>query len=213
MKTLWIIGAGAHACVIGESALLLDYKPIYIRSSDDVEKEGGDFVSEEEFLKQNSFPHSQLKLICGIGSIKSLLPRLSVMEKYQHLADCFVSIVHPSVVLSPEVRLGKGVFIAAGAVISRKVNLGDHCIVNTGAIIDHDSILARHCHVATGATLAGGVHCQEHVHIGCGAVVLQGLSIAQGTVLGAGTVCIKSIDAPNLVWVGNPARCVNGSRI
>jgi sugar O-acyltransferase (sialic acid O-acetyltransferase NeuD family) len=206
MKKLWIIGSGAHAHVIGECAVLLNYKPIYIRSSNETDMNEDEYISEDEFLSQNKTFHPELKIICGVGSVKNLLSRVSVMDKYKHLADCFVSIIHPSAVIALEVLVGKGVFIAAGAVVSRKVSLGDHCIVNTGAVIDHDSTLATHCHVATGATLAGGVQCQENVHIGCGAIVIQGIQIARDTVLGAGTVCIRNIDSPGLTWVGNPAR-------
>ena len=51
------------------------------------------------------------------------------------------------------------------------------------------------------------LYIDDDVYIGAKAMILNGCSrIARGCVVGAGSILTKSIDEPNQIWAGNPAR-------
>ena len=51
------------------------------------------------------------------------------------------TIVHPSAVICPDVRIGVGTVVFAGAVVQTGSQIGDNVVVNTCASIDHDHLV------------------------------------------------------------------------
>jgi sugar O-acyltransferase (sialic acid O-acetyltransferase NeuD family) len=119
----------------------------------------------------------------------------------------FVSLIHPSAVVSPRATIESGCVIGAGTVVSTNTVLRQQVIVNRGCLIGHDNDIGAFTTLGPGANVAGGVTIQEDAYIGVGAVVRDHLSIGRGAVVGAGSVVVKSVDAGALV-TGVPARVV-----
>jgi sugar O-acyltransferase (sialic acid O-acetyltransferase NeuD family) len=117
----------------------------------------------------------------------------------------FASVIHPSAIIDPTVRLGAGSVVFAGAVIQPDTVLGAHAIVNTAASIDHDCVLGEAIHVAPGTRLAGNVTLGDEVFLGIGVVVIPGISIGARTTVGAGAAVVHDLPA-GVVAVGVPAR-------
>ena len=113
--------------------------------------------------------------------------------------------VHPSAVVSPTARLGRGVVVMAGAVVNAQAEIGEFAIVNTRASVDHDCVLGPGVHVAPGATLAGNVTLEEGVFIGAGAAVVPGARVGAYTVVGAGAAVVRDL-AAGVTATGVPAR-------
>lgn len=122
-----------------------------------------------------------------------------------------LSIAHPLACVSPDARLGAGVFVAAFGVVAPAVQVGCSVIVNHGAIVDHDCWIGDFCHIAPNATLGGGVRVGQGAMVGAGAVVLPGLSIGEGAVIGGGAVVTRNVPAGG-IWAGVPARQLNRSQ-
>lgn len=200
---LYIIGNGGHAKVISEAAGLLGFEVRYIVQNPVNDRE----ISEDLIFDASSFlAADDAYLICGVGSVGPTSKRQNALNRYVRYAHKFVSIVHPSAYISPSAQLGKGVFVAMGALIGTCAKVAEHAIVNSGSIIDHDSSLLTGTHLAPGSVLSGGVSVGEWVHIGCGARIIQGITIADQVVIGAGATVIKNIEQPSTTWVGTPAR-------
>lgn len=117
----------------------------------------------------------------------------------------WVNAIHPSAVVSPWAKLGRGVVIAAGAVVNPDAEVGDFAIVNTGATVDHDCCIGPFAQVAPGVHLAGRVMVGEGAMIGTGAAVVPGCTIGAWAVIGAGAVVTKNIPA-GVTAKGVPAR-------
>lgn len=119
--------------------------------------------------------------------------------------ELFATAVHPSAIVSPSARIGKGTVVMAGAVIQPGAVIGSHCIVNTCAVVEHDCVIGDYSAVSPGAVLCGGVRVGEGVCIGAGATVIQCLEIGEWTMVGAGSVVVRNLPAFVKAY-GNPCR-------
>lgn len=151
---------------------------------------------------------SQVQLVNGVGSTGSSARRKNVYDRFIHEGYSFVTVIHPSAIVAPEVQIEDGVQIMAGAVLQSGTSVGSNTIVNTGAIIDHDCVVGAHAHIAPGAVLSGGVRVDSGTHVGAGACVIQGVSIGADSVVGAGAVVISNVP-PGVTTVGVPARTID----
>lgn len=184
----------AHPYVVLDPNSLLWGKEVY-----GVPIRGGEDLIQE--LKREGVTH----FIPAVGGVQDNAPRRKTFEWGigQHLMPLI--LLHPSVIISPQVKIGEGSVAFAGAIINPGVVIGKNCIINTGSIIDHDCIIEDHAHIAPGAVLSGGVHVEKSVHIGTGATIRHSIHIGEGAVVGAGSVVIKDV-LPNSVVKGVPAK-------
>ena len=124
------------------------------------------------------------------------------------IAANFISLIHPSAIVSKYATIGKGSVVMASAVINAGATIGKHCIVNTAAIIEHDCILEDFVHISPNTTITGSVTIGEGTHIGAGAIVLPNIKIGNWATVGAAAVVLKKVPKFATV-VGNPARILN----
>lgn len=202
-----VLGAGGHAKVLID-ALQAHSIPIRGILDNDPGKQSGDILGVPVLgtdEKLSAWQPHEVVLVNALGSIKSPQPRASLFESLHAQGYSFLSVVHPSAMVSPHAHLGEGVQIMAGAVVQAGARLGNDCLVNTGALIDHDCIIGDHTHVAPGAIFSGDVIVGSHAHIGAGATVIQGVHIGNRCLVAAGAVVIH--DVPDGIRVaGVPAR-------
>lgn len=147
----------------------------------------------------------------GIGSVRSNALRPRLFQMLRELDFEVVNAIHPKAVLSPDVKLGMGVTIMAGAILNPGTIIGDNVIANTGALIDHDCVIGDHTHIAPGVCLSGGVQIGENCHIGIAACVLQGIAVGDHATVGAGAVVVNNIESQTTV-AGVPAKLLRTTR-
>ena len=105
----------------------------------------------------------------------------------------FVSVRHPSAVVSRDVALLEGSQVMAGAVVQCGARIGRNAVVNTRASVDHDCIVHDHAFLAPGAVLCGQVTIGEGAFVGAGAIVLPGVTVGSGAVVDAGEVVTRDV--------------------
>jgi sugar O-acyltransferase (sialic acid O-acetyltransferase NeuD family) len=147
---------------------------------------------------------AQVRLVNGVGSAGSTKSRQTVYERFGAMEYIFQTVIHPSAVIAPEVHMGQGVQIMAGAIVQPGSWLGENVIINTGARVDHDCTIEAHAHIAPGVTLSGNVYVGSGAHIGAGSTVIQGIKVAPGAIVGAGAVVVRDVPA-GVTVVGVPA--------
>lgn len=150
----------------------------------------------------------------GVNRIrKMIVERLKLRAESTEQRDLeFATAIHPSAVVSPSAKIGKGTVVMAGAVINADAVIGEHCIVNTGATIDHDVVLEDYVHVAPGVNISGATHVGEGTWIGVGSCVIQCLNIGKWSYIGAGSAVVK--DVSNYVMAyGNPCRVIKQNEV
>jgi sugar O-acyltransferase (sialic acid O-acetyltransferase NeuD family) len=204
---LIVIGAGGHGRVLASALLQTGRRMIGYLDAD--QRLWGrrlfemDVIGNDERLAE--FSPDSVRLVNGVGS--TLLPqqRRRIFEEFKAKGYTFETVVHPQACVSPNVELGEGVQVMAGAVVQVGTRLDSNVIINTGAIIDHDCVIGSHTHVAPGAVLSGGVTIGASCHIGVGAVMMQGVDLGECSLLGAGAVMTHSYTS-HARLVGVPAK-------
>lgn len=140
--------------------------------------------------------------VCGIGSVPA---KRNICEPLLKRGAQFLTVVHPSVIVGDNVRLGKGVVLCPGVVLTCDIRLGDMVMVNCQSSAGHDvsigawSTVSGHCDLTGQTTLGAGAF------LGSGARVIPGKTIGDDAVVGAGSVVIRSVAAGQKVF-GVPAR-------
>lgn len=146
-----------------------------------------------------------------VVAIGDPIRRRAIATRY--LAEGFpaATLVHPSVLMAEDVRLGQGCVLCAGAVLTTNIQLGDFVSVNLNATVGHDSVLGAYTTVHPGANLSGDVQVGEGCDLGSGSVILPGKRLGDQVVLGAGAVVTKDLQGGR-TYIGVPARPAGPAR-
>jgi sugar O-acyltransferase (sialic acid O-acetyltransferase NeuD family) len=123
-----------------------------------------------------------------------------------------VVAIHPRAVVAPGVRIGAGVWMAAGAIVNPGATLGDGVVVNTGATVDHDCVIGDYANISPGCHLSGRTTIGRYAFLGTGVVTLPDAIVQDEATVGAGAVVLKVVPAGCTV-VGVPAREVRRSGV
>jgi sugar O-acyltransferase (sialic acid O-acetyltransferase NeuD family) len=193
-KPVIIVGAGGHAKVLVDVLRLMG-KSIF--GVVDPEKEKGykwmgvNVLGDDNAIFE--YKYKDVDLVNGIGKIPSSDLRSILDNKFISKGYSFITVIHPTAIISKDSNIGDGVQIMAGCIIQPGVTIGDSSIINTGATIDHDCVINTGVHVAPGAILCGNVSVGSQTFIGANSVVIQGIEIGRGCVVGAGSVIHENI--------------------
>ncbi len=205
-ESILIFGSGGHGKVILD-ILLASKKKVKGFIDDDKNKLGMTvlgfkILGDSAFLASNKV--EPFSIVLGIGNNAV---RAKVFEKLSKLGFAIVSAIHPLAIVSPDVKIGKGVVIMPGAVVNAGTVIEDGVVVNTACSVDHDCHLGRFCQIWPGAHLAGKVEVGEYSYIGTGASVIQNLKIGNSCLIGAGAAVVNDLPS-NVVAVGVPAKII-----
>lgn len=138
--------------------------------------------------------------VIGIGNNAI---RRRIAEKYPNLR--YYTAIHPTAVISENVKIGKGTVVMANSVINIGAQIGNHCIINTSSVVEHDNLLEDYVHISPGGVLCGNVMVGKSTHIGANATVRNNIFICNNVVIGCGGTVVKNIEKVG-TYVGIPAK-------
>ncbi|MBN1382391.1 MAG: NeuD/PglB/VioB family sugar acetyltransferase [Deltaproteobacteria bacterium] len=210
MEPLIIIGAGPQGRII----------PDIVAARHDLELWGFvDVADEKRFLMADAVRFPIYGPDIFPDGLKNRFPDAFILITHDSQRRSFLisqateaklplaNVIHPSAIISPQCRLGRGILIAPHVIIGPGAAISDHCIINSAATVDHDSILAENVILAPGVHLAGHVKVDTGANIGIGVSCIPGVKIGANSLVGAGSVVTKEIPA-NAVAVGVPAKVI-----
>lgn len=171
MSQLTILGAGDHAreilgCLRMEG-FSHPYDSVLLVDRDDSEKVGTTIDGARVIAESDALQSSAGHYICGMGTT---LGRKAVLDRFDDGSRDFANILHPSVIVCPDVVMGRGVYVGAGAVLNLACNLQDHCSINSMVCVGHDSVVGPMAMVSPGCTMAGRTTVGEGAFLGTGVV-------------------------------------------
>lgn len=143
------------------------------------------------------------RAVCAIGTTR----RRGFVEQAAELGFGFVTLVHPSAVVSPSASLGTGTIVGAGVVVAAHTRVGAHVILNRGTLVGHHTTIGDYATLSPGANVAGRVAIGEQTYVGMGATILDHRSVGRDALVGAGALVTRDVGDRTHVQ-GVPARIV-----
>lgn len=201
-----ILGSGGHAKVLVD---ILRELTIPILGYTDIPLHVSRLHSSITYLGDddqiNSYDANEVILVNGLGAAGLPLARKRIYDQFAAAGYTYMTVIHPSAIISSTAVIKQGVQIMAGVVIQTGSIIGDNAIINTNSTIDHDSVIHSHTHIAPGATICGDVKIGTSSFIGAGATIIQGIKIGNASVVGAGSVVVGTV-SDGCVAYGVPAK-------
>ena len=151
----------------------------------------------------------EVELVLGVG-----LPRTKrrLVAHLAHLGMRWATVVHPSATLGPNVALGEGSYVGAGAVLTVSVRVGRFATINTHCQVAHDAVLGDFATLHPDVHVAGGTSIGDGCELGTGAIVIPGIAIGDWAVLGAACTAVRSLPGGH-TYIGVPARVSPRERV
>ncbi len=205
-----ILGAGGHAWVVadilfrmqeaGEGVVPVGYL------DDNPLLAGQNFLGLPVLGDLSSLPdQAHDAVVIAIGHNQT---RQRLFSALQERGEPFVVARHPKSVVAPDVRIGTGTMICAGAIVNPGSVVGANVILNTGCTVDHHNLIGDHVHIAPGVHLGGEVAIGEGTLVGIGSTMIPQHTIGAWSVVGAGSLVSKNIPDRSTA-VGVPARVIH----
>ncbi|MCY7751295.1 acetyltransferase [Bacillus inaquosorum] len=208
MRNVAIVGDGGHGKVIRE---LINARPD-TRLTAVLDDKFRSFEAGKEWCTgppeaisevRRLVPDVLFLIAIGNNSVRKQLAERLGLKK-----EDFITLIHPTAIVSKSAVIGEGTVIMAGAIIQADARIGAHCIINTGAVAEHDNQISDYVHLSPRVTLSGAVVVQEGAHVGIGASVIPQLTIGAWSTVGAGSAVIRSIP-DRVTAAGAPARIIS----
>lgn len=211
MEKFIIVGCGQHANVVLYNMKCQGKYEVLGFFDSNPNKIGKDYYGyrvlecyKEHDLNDLIYKYKTNKFFIGFGDMKY---RKLVYEEFVKSGWEAVNIYHPSAIISPMAKIGRGVLIEAGCLITPNPIIGNNVVVNTGSQVNHDNIIEDHVYMASGVILSGSVVIKENTLIDDGVIIALGKTVGKNCIIGAGSVVTKNIENNSIAY-GNPAKIV-----
>ncbi|NDV27149.1 acetyltransferase [Desulfovibrio sp. JC010] len=203
MKKIIIMGAGGHGQVVADALLQMEKATPVAFVDESRELHGKELMGipvPGGNAEINKIEHDGIVIALGNNEL-----RRRIFSELKQAGENLFTVIHPRAIIAPDVTIGDGCMILAGAVINTQAEIKDNTIINTNSTIEHHNVIGPHAHIAPGATLGGEVTVEEEAMVGIGATVLPRTVIGSQAVLGGGSTAIKDLPDGSTA-AGVPAR-------
>ena len=189
-KKLAIIGDGGHGKVVGEIALLNQYKTIdfYDDKKNEIKEYPFKIIGNINQLKNNIKYYDDF--FVAIGDNKTRCDQILWLKKEK---NNIINLIHPKTIISQFSSIGLGSCVMANAVINPGTVIQDGVIINTSASIDHDCLIKAYAHISPNCSLSGNVCIGKFSHLGTGSSIHPGIHIGDNVRIGVGSKIYKDI--------------------
>lgn len=144
------------------------------------------------------------RVICAIGNPKDKLQYCDVLATKGVL---FLSLVHPTALVSPHALLGDGCIVATDSMIGPGAKLGAYATILGSSIVGSDSSIGEGTTISAFSSVGEGAILGNGVFLGSHAMVMPGTKVGDYARIGARTVVSGTV-APRATFFGIPARMI-----
>jgi sugar O-acyltransferase (sialic acid O-acetyltransferase NeuD family) len=147
-------------------------------------------------------PEKNDLFIVAVGEPKS---KETIIKRLNEKGVNYYNLIHPTVIISSNVRLGKGCIICPNVTISCDAEIGDFVALNVYSSVGHDAKIGDY------STICGHVDITGHCVVGKGVFMGTHSALIPKTVVGdyanisAGTIGIRKVKAHSTI-LGVPGK-------
>jgi sugar O-acyltransferase (sialic acid O-acetyltransferase NeuD family) len=204
-KKICIVGIGGFGrevlcCIIDIlRGTQYDYlKCICFMTTDKIVNE---FIMQLPVLSIVNFNNEEYVYIISVGNPKI---RKKVVESFPTDTK-YITIIHPSVVMSEWVEIGEGSIVTANVILTCNIKIGKHAHLNLHTTIGHDCIIGDYFTTAPAVNISGICMFGNCVYFGTNVSVKQGITIVDDVIIGMGGVVVKDIEECG-TYIGMPVK-------
>jgi sugar O-acyltransferase (sialic acid O-acetyltransferase NeuD family) len=173
---------------------------------DDDKKLHGKKINGYPILGGINWLSNKKKIGCVVAIGDSKI-RERVVKKLKNFNVSFPSIIHPSVIMSEFVTVGKGTIICAGGIISPYSEIGNFVFINLRSLIAHNCKIKDFVSINPGVNVNGHTIIEKGAYIASGVTVRDEIKIGKWSVVGIGGVIGNDVK-PYSLYLGNPGRLI-----
>lgn len=139
------------------------------------------------------------------NSIGDVATKKKCITKILDRGGEFITLIHPTAIISEGAKIGHGCMIAARAGIGTETEIGDFCLIQDNAIIGHDVQVGDFCRIDCNVVLIAGVKLADGVCVHTSSVINHNVHIGEDAMVGALSFVIRNVK-PGMAVQGNPAK-------
>lgn len=128
-----------------------------------------------------------------------------IVEKISCSSSKFLTLIHPTAVVSFSAKIGDGAIICPFSLISADAVIGNFVNVNCMSSIGHDAFIGDYSTISGHVDITGQVKVGESVFFGTGASVVPRIKIGSNAQIGAGATVMRSVKDGAMMYT-MPAR-------
>ena len=149
--------------------------------------------------------HGVEAVYCPIGNNKL---RVKFLQYAKELGYKTPNYIHPSVIISPNVTIGEGVYILLGSSVMPYTTIKDYVMISMNVGLAHHSVLEEGVFLSTGCNFGASIHAKKYAYCGISSTIMTGIKeLGEDCLIGAGAVVIR--DVPDgAVVAGVPAKVI-----
>ena len=158
-----------------------------------------------DLLESLSATHQVEAVYCPLGNNKLRVKFLSYAKELGYQTPNYI---HPSVIISPNVMIGNGVYILLGTTIMPHATIKDYTMISMGVHLAHHSLLEEGVFLSTGCNFGASIVAYKYAYCGISSTIMTGVhELGEDCLIGAGAVVIRDVE-PKAVVAGVPAKVI-----
>jgi len=203
---IYIIGSGGFAKEVATIIRDLDRYDEFCGFLEVDDFPDGEIIMGRPVFREKEFiPSSKAVFVAGIGDPKTREKAINSLPEN----SSFITLIHPSAIISEWVEVGIGSVICANCVLTTAIRIGRHAQLNLATTIGHDCVIGDYFTTAPAVNISGECEIGDRVYFGTGAATRQGVKLADDVTIGMGAMAVKKISQPGGVYIGIPAKLLS----
>lgn len=169
-----------------------------------------DIVYNEYSHEEYQYNKNSKLVIASIGKSRRKIFEF-FKNNYPVEENNFIDIIHPSALITSEVKYGIGFHLSPMSQISPFTKIGNFVVINRNVSIGHHNTIEDFVTINPGVNIAGCCWIKENTIIGMGTTILDKVTIGKNTIIGAGSVVTREIP-DNVIAYGSPAKIIRENK-